>query len=424
MAQATAETALERIDIYDSELLDCPYAFFRKLTEEAPVLKHEESGIYQVSRFDLVKKVLLDTKNFSNEIGHALHDRSMTAQKVAEIMKDAHPTASVLHTADGPTHKFSRQLVNRAFSPVRVNGLRPRIEEVTDELIDRFADRGSVELMSEFSQMLPLTIIAEQMGVETEDLPRFRAWSDAFAARFSHSADEETQIAAAKSVVEFQQYFQQVLEEKKANPSEDVISVIAGALDAGPDVEESLTLPQALQACQQILVGGNESTAATISEGMLMLLQDKPELIPQIRDDPKARLDMIEELLRLHSAVNCMWRMAAETVELDGVTIPKGSLVLLRFGAANRDEAMFADAADMNLDRDNSRRHLAFGFGIHICIGAQLARAEIDIAFDRLLNRLEGWRLADNARPVHNPSVLIRALHDLHLEFEPEKKQA
>lgn len=419
MMQASHPAELGEIDIYDPDLLENPFEFFTVLTREAPVLAHAASGVFQVSAFALVKKALLDTQTFSSEIAHALHERSTTAPEVAEIMKDAFPTAAVLHTTDGSAHRFSRQLVNRAFAPSRVNAMHKRIVEVTDALIDTFATRGSVELMGEFAQLLPLTIIAEQLGVSTADLPRFRDWSDAFASRFSHAADAETQIRAARSIIEFQDYFAAVLRDKQAHPTDDVISVIAGAMEPQPEGEDALTLPQALQLCQQILVAGNESTASTISEGMVMLLRDRPDLLPAVRDDAKVRQDFIEEVLRLHSAVNTMWRVTTKDTELGGVAMPKGSLVLLRFGAANRDEAMFERADALCPGRDNDRKHVAFGFGVHMCIGAQLARAELDVAFERLLGRLRGWRLAEGAVLRHNPSIVVRALATLPLEFDP-----
>lgn len=408
---------LSQVDIYNEQLLECPYEFFARLRKEAPVVKHLSSGVYQVSSYELAKKVLFDPKTFSNEIGHALHDSSTTAQKVGEIMRDAYPTTAVLHTSDGLAHKFSRQLVNRAFSPKRIGALAPRIREVADELIDRFIARGEVELMSEFAQQLPLIIIAEQLGVRTTDLEKFRKWSDAFASRFSYAADEAAQVEGAYAIVEFQQYFKSVLEEKKNNPSDDVISVIAGAVDAGPNNEESLTLAQALQLCQQILVGGNESTAATISEGMCHFL-NMPEVIDKVRDDESFRKNAIEELLRVHSAVNTMWRIAAKDTELGGVQIPEGSLILVRFGAANRDDKVFEDGDQFCPERQNARNHIAFGFGIHMCIGAHLARLELDIAFERLFSRLTNWRIREGVNLKHNHSILIRALSELPLEFD------
>ncbi|MEE2692733.1 MAG: cytochrome P450 [Pseudomonadota bacterium] len=419
----TDRTPLGQIDMYDEELLECPFGFFRRLTREAPVLRHEASGVYQISGYELAAKALLDPETFSNEIGHTLHDRASASEEIRAAQAGAYPTASVLHTTDGAKHKFSRALVNRAFAPQRVREMEPRIEEIADALIDNFAARGSVEFMGEFAQSLPLMIIAEQMGVPPADIERFREWSDAFATRFSYKADAAAELQAAHAVVAFQQYFKNVLEEKKLRPTNDIISVIAGAIEEGADGENSLTMPQALQLCQQILVAGNESTAATLCEGMVLFL-NRPELIGRIRDDADFRKNALEELLRVHSAVNAMWRVTTKKTEMGGVEIPEGALVLIRFGAANRDERTYQDADAYDPARANARRHIAFGFGVHVCIGASLARRELDICFRKLFSRLEGWRIQDGATLEHTPSIIMRALKELPLEFHPSSPRA
>lgn len=423
MSVEQAEAPLENIDIYDEALLECPFGYFRRLSQTAPVLKHAASGIYQVSGYEYASMALLDPETFSNEIGAALHGHAQQSDEVKAVLANAYPTASVLHTTDGAKHAFSRQLVNRAFSAKRVRDMEPRIVALADELIDRFAPRGEVELLSEFAQALPLIIISEQLGVPKQDLASFRKWSDAFAMRFSHKAGAAAQLQVAHAIVEFQKYFADVLRRKKSEPTDDVISVIASNLETGDNPETTLSMPQALQLCQQILVAGNESTAATLCQGMVYFLEN-PELIAKMRDDEDFRGGAIEELLRVHTAVNTMWRVAARDTVLGDVEIPKGSLVLLRFGAANRDENIFADADTFDPQRPNARRHMAFGQGIHVCIGAALARRELSVGFEKLFTRIQGWRFKDREALRHKPSIVIRSLETLPLAFEPVRTGA
>ena len=410
--------SLAQTDIYDPEVIECPFPFFRRLREEAPVLRDEATGIYQISTYELASKALMDSKSFSNVISHALHGKSSASDKVQTIMAEGYPRPAALHTADGQMHTRSRKLVDRAFTGKRVNEMERRIVEIVDELIDRFATKGSVEFVSEFALLLPLIVIAEQLGVPAADLPKFRQWSDAFAAQFSYTVGEEEEVEAARSVVEFQRYFADMLEKKRASLDDDLISIIARATVPTAGEPPILTLPEALQIMQQLLVAGNETTASTLAEAFRFFLEH-PGAIERMSADPEVLSRALEEVIRLLSPVQAMWRVAATDVELGGVTIPKDSLVMIRFGAANLDERTFADGETFNPDRANARRHIAFGYGIHVCIGAALARKEINVAFQRLLGRVCGWRLAEGADLSHHSSVLLRGLKTLRLEFDP-----
>lgn len=412
---------LSQVDIYDRELIECPWAFFKRLREEAPVVRHDASGIYQISSYELATKALMDTANFSSVISHVLHGKSNKSARVLEVMAEGYERPATLQTADAPIHTRSRKIVNKAFTPKRVTGMADEITATVDALIDGFAKDGRVEFMRGFALPLPMTIVAGQLGVPLEDMPKFRAWSDAFASQFSHTAGEDGEVAAAKLIVEFQHYFYAMLQEKRANPTDDIISDIATANLADEGDDRLLDLPEALQIVQQVLVAGNETTTSTLGEAMLMFART-PGLIPRLKADPSLLPNAIEEVIRLLSPVQTMWRVTTRAVEIGGVEIPEGALVLIRFGAANRDEAVFADGEEAQYDRANAKRHIAFGFGPHVCIGAALARKELVIAFTRLFERIEGWRLDPDATDdfTHRGGLLLRGLGELHLLFDPE----
>jgi len=261
---------------------------------------------------------------------------------------------------------------------------------------------------------LPLSVIADQLGVPRADLPKFKRWTDGFTAQLSGLATGEDAREAVRRIVEFQGYFAARIEEAKRAPREDILSDL---VRARVDGERPLDLPETLSILQQLLVAGNETTASAIAEGLLLLIRH-PEQLRLVREDPSLVPNLVEEVLRLATPTASMWRKAKRDVQLGGVAIPAGSMLLLRFASANRDETRFADPDRFDVRRANASEHLAFGHGIHFCIGASLARKEMRIAFRALLDRFDALRLAaGRPEPSYKPSVLLRGLGELHLEF-------
>ena len=409
---------LGAVDIYDSATIECPWSYFDRLRNEAPVCRHDASGIYQVSSYDLVTQVCADHATFSNVISHVLHGTAAVSARVQEVMAQGFGRPATLQTADPPIHTRSRKLVNKAFTLRRVNAVAEEITAVADELIDKFAARGRCEFVSEFAQPLPMLIILRQLGVPDADMPMAKSFNDAFAAQFSKVAGEDAEVAAALKIVEFQHYFANMIEEKRRRPTDDMISDLANATLAEEGDATLLTIPETLQIIQQVLVAGNETTASTTAEGMYYLVAN-PQILARVAHDPDARARAVEETLRLHSAVQSMWRVATRDTVLGGVEIKKDALVLLRFGSANRDEAVFGDSNSFDIDRPALKRHIAFGSGIHFCIGAALGRRELMISYERLLTRLKGWHFAEGNDFAHHSSIILRGMKELHLEFDP-----
>jgi cytochrome P450 len=223
-------------------------------------------------------------------------------------------------------------------------------------------------------------------------------------------------VEAARLIVEFQHYFAAKLEERRKEPREDIISDV---VHAQVEDERPLDVPECLSILQQLLVAGNETTGNAIAEGMLLLVRN-PEQLARVCADPGLVPNLVEEVLRLATPTVNMWRVVIRDTELAGVTIPKGSFALLRYASANRDESRFPDPDRFDVTRANAGEHLAFGHGIHFCLGAALARAEMAVAFRTLLARLEDWRLDPDApAPRHKPNVLLRGLEALPLRFRP-----
>jgi cytochrome P450 len=401
---------------FDPSVLASPWEYYRQLRTHAPVFRDPFLGLYHVAGYDLVVEALRDFETFSSRFAPAMGAGAPLGDPELDALREkAWPPVDTMLTADPPEHRRFRGLVNKAFTPRRVDGLEPGIERLADELIDAFAADGRFEVLSQFSVPLPLTVIADQLGVPQADLPLFKRWTDGFTAQLSGMASGEDAKEAARRIFEFQHYFAARIEAARRAPREDILSDL---VRARLDGERALDVAEMLSILQQLLVAGNETTAAAIAEGLLLLVRH-PEQLALVREDPSLLPNLVEEVLRLATPTTSMWRKAKRDAVLGGVAIPAGSMLLLRFASANRDEARFPDPDRFDVRRANAADHLAFGHGIHFCLGAMLARKEMALAFRALLGRLDGLRLAPGSpEPRYKPSVLLRGLAELHLGFE------
>jgi cytochrome P450 len=390
-------------NIFSPELLECPHAFYKQLREQAPVVQNLQTGAFQVSSYELIVQAVRDTAAFSNNIMDELRGGSHMTPEFIEVLMQGYPPADTLLSADPPAHTRFRKLAD--------------IARIAGELIDSFIATGEVELLTQFAQPMPLRLIASQLGVPVSDLAKFRIWSDAVTMMLAQTADAPTMLQCARDIVAFQHYFVAVLAAKRVSPTDDIVSDLANVTLTEDGDPRPLSDAEALSVIQQILVAGNETTANTITAGIRLLL-DHPDQFAEILKDPSLIPNMVEEVLRVSTAVQTSWRIAAKDTVLGGVAIPKGAKVLLRWAAGDRDEAQFPDGESFNIARANARKHLAFGLGIHMCLGATLARKELTVAFNILLSRLRNLRFAPGKNDfTHHQSILLRGLKSLHLEF-------
>ncbi len=398
----------------DPETLIDPYSYLEALRAEAPVYHCPKTGLYIVSTYALVRDVLSDNELFSSEFGASLGGAAVP-QEVLEVQNQGYPAVNTMLTADNPEHKRYRGMVNKAFTPRRIKVIAPSIEKISSDLIDGFIQDGCVEVLSQFSVELPLSVIADQLGVPRTDLPQFKRWTDGFVAQLGGMAGPEGAVEAARLILEFQHYFADRLAEARDSPREDIISDLVRARVEG---EAPLDVAESLSILQQLLVAGNETTADAIAEGCWLLARH-PEVQAAVRRDPDLIHNLVEEVLRLASPTANMWRVAKRGTELGGVEIPKGAFVLLSFTSANRDESVFSEPNRFEIERKNAREHLAFGRGVHVCVAASLARREMQIAFRDLTERLGAFSIDPAAEPPrHRPNILLHGLSSLHLRFD------
>lgn len=411
------DAELRADDLMDAATQECPYALYEKLRAEAPIQRMENTGFWLVTSYDLLREVIRQPDLFASGVSPmALKPGGVAAEVIDVFSKEGWLPLASCSTSDPPSHTRTRKALDRMFTAQKVRALTPSIDAIANELIDGLAAEREIEFVQRFSHPLPMMVIADLLGVPRSDLPRFKAWSDAIVEPFSMMISKEREIECARLFVEMQHYFAERIEARRATPSDDLISAIVHAdLGDAPafDMREMLTI-----ITIDLLASGNETTTAAISSGM-RLLCEQPHLAERLRTDSHALETWAEEVLRLESPAQGMFRRVTRDTVLGGIELREGELLNLRFGAANRDEQHFANADQVDLDRPQPGRHLAFGSGRHVCIGAALARQEIISAFRALVNRLEHFRAAPGKpEPAHSPSFFGRNLLHLYIRFD------
>jgi cytochrome P450 len=405
---------LDQVNFFDPELLEDPFDFYQAAIAQAPVFHLPGTNIYLVLSYDLVMEATGRVEDFSNNFGALLAGKRSEDPELKAILDQGWPQRDTLLTADPPAHTRFRKLVSLAFSMKRVDAMEPYIRSIASDLIDGFAAKSACEFVRDFAVPLPVAVIAEQIGMTRADTPTVKRWSDAFADRLGGLASKERELECAREVVEFQHFMKGKLDERRANPTDDLLSDL---VNARVEDERPLDDAELLSILQQLMVAGNETTTSTLAGGLLLLIQN-PEQMAKVRTDPSLIPNMVEEMLRLESPTAGLWRVVRRDTELGGVAIPAGSMLMLRFAAANRDPSKFEVPDAFDVARRNANRHMAFGRGIHVCIGNMLARKELTVDFQELLARLEGIRLDDGNDLRHVPNMLLRGLSRLAIRFE------
>ena len=405
----TESAAVPSAQQFDGDYFQDPHAHFARLREEGPVtpvvLPHGDR-VWLVTRYGDVRAALADPRLHKDWAG------KLTAPDWTPDAVTGYLSMHLLN-ADPPDHTRLRKLVSRAFTARRVAGLRPRVEAITADLLDaldaRFAllketgGQEAVDLIEALAFPLPVTVICELLGVPVGDREKFGEWSHAMV----DSAGEPGAFRAAGTAMFY--YFTELVAAKRAHPADDMIS----ALVETRDTDDSLTERELIAMLFLLLVAGHETTTNLIASGVLALLTN-PSQLDRLRSDPSLLPGAVEELLRFVNPLNhATDRFTLEPVEIGGVTIPAREWVLCVTSSANLDPARFPDAERLDVARD-AGGHLAFGHGIHYCLGAPLARLEGEVAFGALLSRFPSLSLAAEASSLRwRPSSLIHGLEKL-----------
>jgi cytochrome P450 len=390
-----------------------PYPLFRQLREHDPVHRSELMEAWVLTRYDDVVAVLRDPR-FSADRRRA---RTRFIQQAMEMEERAGPlfNASTMLSSDPPEHTRLRGLVSKAFTPRRIEALRPRIQQIVDELLDPITDGGRMDVIEDLAYPLPVIVIAEMLGVPPEHRGDFKRWSDDIVATLGGPMTPPDVIERARvSTGELAAYFLDVIAARRKEPRDDLISALIAAEERGDVLSEQ----EMLATLILLLAAGNETTTNLIGNGMLALLRN-PDQLEKLRgnvDDPRLVESAVEEFLRYDGPVQATGRVALEPVEIaDGAVVEEGQIAFCLLAAADRDPAAFADPERLDIARQDNK-HVAFGYGIHFCLGAPLARAEGQAAFASLLRRIPRPRLAVE-EPEWGGTFILRGLKSLPIEW-------
>jgi cytochrome P450 len=396
------------IDLFDPATQEDWFPAYRQLQAEAPVFRIPGTTTYVVSRYADVMHVIRHQDVFPS--GTGLTNTNSAAGRVYEA-RGWNRMAPL--GVNPPEHRHYRKLVDHFFNAVGSMTYADEIQRVIDDLIDSFIDDGSVDFMQRFALPLPVRMITTILGFPEDDIDRLKDWSAAWALPFAGGLTEDQHVWVAEQVVEFQAYIQDHLVEKRSNPGDDVLSYLATATY---NDERPLTDPEIISIIDHLYIGGNETTTFALASALWILLRE-PGLYHRVRDDRTLVTPFLEEAMRLESPTQGLYRRVAVDTELAGVSLSEGSTVHIRYAAANRDESMFPNADQVDLDRPNMLRHMAFSLGEHHCPGEGLSRLEQRMAFQTILDRLPDLRLADTNDYTHAPGFVLRSLNKLDIEW-------
>jgi pimeloyl-[acyl-carrier protein] synthase len=382
-----------------------PYPFYRRLREQDPV--HQSPlGFWVLTRYDDCVAVLRDQR-----FGREEFQQMLSAVYGDDTEKPALPRSMLFR--DPPDHTRLRALVSKAFTPRTIEVMRDHIQEIVDRLLGRALAQGGMDVIEDLAYPLPVTVICEMLGVPVGDHASIRAWS----ADIARSLDA-IGLPSDQSIVDrgrvsrraLADYFRALVPERRANPQPDLLSGLLAAEEQG----DKLTEPEVIAMCLLLFIAGHETTVNLIGNGLLALLRH-PGQLARVQSDPALVPNAIEELLRYDSPVQRTARIANTDVDLAGHRVAKGTMVVTALGAANRDPAQFAEPDHLDVTRRDIR-HISFGYGIHFCLGAPLARVEGQIALGTLLRRAPGLTLAEPS-PEWRESSVLRGLKRLRVTF-------
>lgn len=402
--------------LIDPETRKFPYPFYDKLRDQAPVYPMPGGDFYFVSRYDLALKILQDPVNYSNEFieGESSFVNFLPEADALLAEKGYGRRVKTVVFSDPPLHTKFRRMLSESFRPSAIKAMEPNVRKVMADLLADMKEDGVYDVVQTLLVPLPMFVLANWFGVDQTHYLDFKRWSNAANYTLQPPQPREVLLTYAETIAEMQHYLAGLMEERRREPRQDLISDLLKAELPG---ERPLTDKEILSLLETLLVAGNETTTNAIGNGVLILAQDQA-LQADLRADIGLVPKFVEEVLRSESSVTGVWRRTKNEVELAGVTIAPGSKILVGLAAANRDEDQFPHANAVDYSRANIRGHVAFGSGFHTCLGNQLARIEMLAFFEMFLKEFSSIELAVPADEVQWMELMgLRGLKELPLRL-------
>ena len=405
---------MESIDdqLVSRQFMQDPYPVYRRLQEEAPVYWSDAWDCWLLTRFAHVDAVIRSPAGFRNRVYATWMERipEQNRQELSSFVD--YWTTSGFSQADPPEHTRIRRVVSKALTPDALAAIRRRVEALADSLLDEVTESGSTDLPPDFAVPLPAIAVSELVGLPAAERVQFREWTNQYLEFLGPGGlDVDVMRRSQAGLMSLRGWLGDLLEDRRANPTGDVLSSLVAADEAG----DVMSTDELLSTCVDLVTGGDDTTTNMLGNGMMALLEH-PDQLDLLRDDPSLVKNAVEELVRYECPFQMVFRLTSTDVEIDGTVIPEGQVVRLILGAANRDPEQFENPDSIDIRRSHIR-HLGFGFGTHYCVGQVLARSELQVSFERLVQRLPNVRLA--APPVRLPSVGPRGFTSLPLAFDP-----
>lgn len=406
-----SSSTIPAVNPYSDSFYQDPYPSYAMLRDQAPVYAVPDvPELYFVTTWDLVREALMDPERFANAMPAARRSAPPpeVADEVARLRAQGFPYLPALGTNDAPQHTRYRKLVNRAFTVRALAWMEPLVDDVADRLVADLPDGEVVDAMAALTIPLPVWAIMRILGLDEDRKADIRRWSESATGALGGILSAERWLETERDMLEFQQVMSAELDARRANPRDDLLSVL---VQAEPG-EEPLTNAELVWLVRELLVAGNETTTRALAD-LILRLDDRLGAWDILRDDADQRRRYVEEGIRLSSPAMGLWRRVMRDTDLGGVSLPEGSSVFLAYGSANRDDAIFDDPDVFDPMRANVREHLAFGHGIHVCVGAGLARIEAASALRALGEQVSALAVVDRDALRYGPSYALRGLVDL-----------
>jgi cytochrome P450 len=387
-------------DPYSYEFHDDPFPIYRRLRDEAPAYRNDRLGFWSLSRYD--------------DVLHALHDPATYCSRHG-ITLEPKPPLPMLLTTDPPEHTAMRRLVSRAFTPRRIADLEPTIRALATRYVDGFVERGHADLIGDYAAKLPMDVISRMLGVPRGDDDELRGWTNALIER--EEGNPHVTPAGIEAYAELVRYFAEHVARLRRAPGDDLASAL---LDAEVDGER-MSDTEVVGFCFLLVIAGNETTTKLLGN-CLHALQQHPDQKRLLLDDPSRIPDAVEETLRYDGSTQVMARTLTRDVEVRGQRMPEGARVLLLLGSANRDERAFEQPDVFDCTRARATQHVGFGHGIHVCLGAALARLEMRVSLEELLRRVPDLEIDPGGlQRVHSGTV--RGYARMPMTFTPGPRE-